>query len=92
MRAAAVSAAARAAAELPPLGRPLAVDGGSAHDLRCGLVQQPGAGVPAVDVGDDDGDVVLPAGAQRELDQLVGAAAGIGRLREHAGDRLGGHE
>ena len=70
--------------------------GDRADDDR-GVVELPGQGVVAVgveDVGDDAGDVVGAAAAQRELDQLLhgllrALVAGEGLLQRLVGDHAG---
>ena len=65
-----------------------------AHDLRGrggGLVTA-GQVLEVDDVGDDAGDVVGPAALEGELDQRVGALAGIGDVLQGRVDRVEGDE
>ena len=67
-------------------GRVVPLHRGGADDLRD--VGGRGGGVD--DVGEDDGDVVLPARAQGEIDEAVGAFVEVGDLAEDLRDRVGG--
>ena len=64
-----------------------ALGGGAAHHLRDGLR----LGIVLDDVEDDGGDVVRSAGAQRQVDELVGGLTGVGDAGQDLADGLGGH-
>ena len=64
-----------------------ALGGGAAHHLRDGL----GLGVVLDDVEDDGGDVVRSAGAQGQVDELVGGLTGVGDAGQDLTDGLSGH-